>query len=256
MFITIINDCRDSNAVGRQATRVHALFGTAPTFVGVGSDIEAAGNLVDVLAAGEGEEGIVLVNVAPRNGEARKWGNGTPFGWFRYRKTLVVSSIDGLTLSLIRKLRLAERVHVLAEAIPATQFRSYEYLPKAAKRLWDGETIPHRQLPIDELQEALPAVWFVDNFGNCKTTVLAGEAETAEAPSVAIGGEVIPRFRALKDVPDAASALIVGSSGLGARRFLEIVVQGGNAARRFGLRSGDRVNYFSATPSLLRPSEV
>src|SRR5688572_12965729 len=98
MFVTIINDCKDENAFGRQATKAAALFGCSIVTVGVDSDIEAAGNLIDCLDAGEGKEGVILVNVAPRHGDAKKWPNGTPFGYFLYKETLVVTSIDGLTL--------------------------------------------------------------------------------------------------------------------------------------------------------------
>ncbi|PIZ82395.1 MAG: hypothetical protein COY02_00205, partial [Parcubacteria group bacterium CG_4_10_14_0_2_um_filter_41_6] len=62
MFITIINDCKDQNAAGRQAARVACLFNIAPTFVGVQSDIEASGNIIDVLDATEGKKGIILAN--------------------------------------------------------------------------------------------------------------------------------------------------------------------------------------------------
>src|SRR5512141_546524 len=112
MFVTLINDCRDANAFGRQATKAGALLGRLVVTVGVRNDLEAAGNLVDALDAAEGREGVILVNVAPRNGDAKKWPNGTPFGWFKCGGTLVVASIDGLTLSLAKKLGLFEAVHV------------------------------------------------------------------------------------------------------------------------------------------------
>ena len=58
MFITIINDSRDGNAFGWQATRAASLFGCAVSTIGVVDDLEAAGNVVDALDAGEGREGI------------------------------------------------------------------------------------------------------------------------------------------------------------------------------------------------------
>jgi hypothetical protein len=72
MNITIINDCRDANAVGRQSTRASVLIGGPVSFVGVQNDIEAAGNLIDILDAYGGAPGAILVNVAPRNGKAKK----------------------------------------------------------------------------------------------------------------------------------------------------------------------------------------
>jgi hypothetical protein len=106
MFTALINDCRDDNALGRQALRVTQLFDRSPVCIGVKSDREAAGNLVDLLDAAQGEPGVILVNVAPRHGSAKKWANGTPFGAFWYQKTLVVSSIDGVTLSLVHQFGL------------------------------------------------------------------------------------------------------------------------------------------------------
>src|SRR3989344_9103064 len=113
MNIIIINDCRDANAVGRQIARAASLLGGSASFLGVTSDLQAAGNLIDVLDALGENPGVVLVNVAPRNGKAKKWGNGTPFGYFWYRKTLVVASIDGYTLSLVKKLKVVNFVYVL-----------------------------------------------------------------------------------------------------------------------------------------------
>ena len=150
MNITIINDCRDENARGRQTARASSLIGGAVSFVGVLSDLEAAGNLIDVLGAYGEEPGTILVNVAPRNGSAKKWENGTPFGYFWYKKVLVLASIDGITLSFVKKLKLVESIKVfdipavvkfmvednyisaeVGEHIVNTQFRSYDFLPRA-----------------------------------------------------------------------------------------------------------------------------
>ena len=195
MQTIIINDCRDGNAVGRQVARAGALIGGgAVSVVGVGSDLEAAGNLIDSLDAFEGNSGVILVNVAPRHGSAKRWENGTPFGYFRYRRVLVVASVDGLTLSLVKKLRLAESVCVLPvpetveqlmaagalteelhDAIRHTQFRSYDYLPRIAAFLSQGWTLSGEELSMNDIADAPPAVWWIDNFGNCKTTLLEEE---------------------------------------------------------------------------------
>ena len=155
MNITIINYCKDENAKGRQLARIGALFGCAANFVGVSNELEAAGNLIDILDASAQSPGIILVNVAPRNGKAKKHKNGTPFGYFWYQKTLVVASVDGLTLSLVKKLKLAEYIHVLdipetldilikrkflsadlKSQITDNQFRSFDFLPRIAQYLF------------------------------------------------------------------------------------------------------------------------
>jgi hypothetical protein len=43
-------------------------------------------------------------------------------------------------------------------------------------------------------------------------------------------------------VPDRTTALISGSSGLGKKRFLEIVVQGGSAEKKLKIFAGDAID--------------
>lgn len=245
--ITIINDCRDENAKGRQISRVTSLFGITPGFVGVKNDIEAAGNLIDKLdAIGDGEA-VILVNVAPRNGRAKKWKNGTPFGYFKYKNILVVSTIDGLTLSLVKKLGLVESIEVLdieksvdeilddpkeKERIAKTQFRSYEFLPLVANYLYENGSIGGTETyDIKDIEDIGNVVWWVDSFGNCKTTMLKNE----------IDGIDMNFYEHLRDVPDAEIALVLGSSGIGDNRFIEIMKQGDNASRALNLESGSGV---------------
>lgn len=253
MFTTLINDCRDPNAFGRQATKTAALIDAPVNLVGVNSDLEAAGNLVDVLSSAEGRKGVILVNVAPRHGTAKKWLNGTPFGWFSHGDTLVVTSIDGLTLSLVKKLGLVKEIQVFdiptvmdtaiaqglisektAEYVKITQFRSLEFMPRVVAWLVAGHDLPSEPLNSNDIPDAPPAVWYVDCFGNCKTTLLQEETGRISHPELA----TIPHHARLKDVPDGATAIIIGSSGHDERHFLEIVVQGGNASERLGLMSG------------------
>lgn len=258
MNITIINDCRDANAVGRQITRTSSLLNRPVSFVGITSDIQAAGNIIDVLDAIEENLGIILVNVAPRNGKAKKWPNGTPFGYFWYKKILVLASIDGLTLSLVKKFKLTEFVTVLdvpetldqliadgalsknlKGSISKTQFRSYDFLPRVAAYLAKNKELRGTRLHIKNIQDAPPAIWWIDNFGNCKTTLLRKDIQKKNRFSSKIIN--LPYFARLKDVPDKTSALISGSSGLGEKRFLEIVVQGGSAEKKFKISAGDAI---------------
>ena len=256
MHTTIINDCRDANAAGRQMARAASLIGGGVSFMGVASDLEAAGNLIDALDAYGDAPGIVLVNVAPRDGKAKQWKNGTPFGYFWHKEVLVVASIDGLTLSLVKKLNVTDIVNVLdiptivarfvhesvltqeeGDRISNTQFRSYEFLPRIAGDLLKNKEVISERMNIADVSDASQAVWWTDNFGNCKTTMLLEEI-SADVPVQTAFGEVSYFFR-LKDVSDGQVALVTGSSGLGASRFLEIVAQGGNAAQLLDVRSGD-----------------
>ncbi len=255
MFVTIVTDCVDENARGRQLSRAGAYFSCPATLVGIHNDLEAAGNLIDVLDAGEGGEGIVLVNVAPRNGDGKKWPNGTPFGFFYYKRTLVLASVDGLTLSLAKKLGIVSALQLfdittvtahwkqrgrvsdeIKNRIDSTQFRSFEFLPRAALAIYEGGSLPATEFLINAIPDAPKALWWVDNFGNCKTTLLKEEINTASPVETSFGNFAFSPY--LKDVPERQYGIVVGSSGIGERRFLEIVVQGGNAAQKFNLASG------------------
>lgn len=239
----IINDCRDANAKGRQCARVSELLNIPVSFVGVSSDIEASGNVVDMIDAFEGKEGVILVNVAPRNGVAKKFQNGTPFCYFYVGKTLVISSIAGYTLSLIKKLGLTEELHLCPpETIfddlgildkKDTQFRSFELTPKIAQALLSGKKLKTQPISISEIPDLPNCVWWIDCFGNAKTSILDGETE-----ALFVDGKEIKRFPRLKDVPDKQTATIVGSSGFGDKRFLEIVINGASASSVFSLESG------------------
>lgn len=259
MNIVIINDCRDANAMGRQKTRIMALTNSPANSVGVSNDLEASGNLIDCLDAIEGHTGAILVNVAPRSGAAKKWKNGTPFGYFWYQRTLVVTSVDGYTLSLIKKLNIVPAVNVLdipetldimnkngdipkdlVDHITNTQFRSYDFLPRITAYLLNNKGILSTQLPMAEIPEIPKTVWWVDNFGNCKTTCFQEELDIKNGKVNTKFGE-LNFYDRLKDVPDHEPAVIVGSSGFGNKRFVEIVVQGKSAADHFKIKAGDIV---------------
>ena len=259
MFVTIINDCTDGNTVGRQATRIATLFPTvAITMVGIANylEIEAAGNLVDMLDASGGEEGIILVNSAPRH--KKKWPNGTPFGYFRYKKTLVVTTIDGYCLSLVKKLGLIHEImltdvaevayamheqgHIdkqLATQIATTQFRSYDYMPRLAKWVQDGFVVPHTMYSLDNVPDIPQAVWLIDNFGNAKTTILPEEIDFQPGKKIKTKFGEFTCQTQMRDVAVGESALIIGSSGIQDKRFIELIVLGGRAGDVYNLKPGD-----------------
>lgn len=258
MTITIINDCCDQNAQARQVTRAATLLKCPVSFVGVASDLAAAGNLIDGLDAAEGRPGAVLINVAPRNAKGKKWGNGTPFGYFWYKETLVLSTIDGQALSLVKKLKLAQAIHVLdvpsavesmiqvgalarelKNQIVNSQFRSYDFSPRVAAFLLSGGKVESKKCSLDEITDAPQAIWWIDNFGNCKTTLTIEDVGFTSGSTVEMRLGSLPCYARLKDVPDGQVALIIGSSGIEDQRFLEIVAQGGSAQKHFGLSSGD-----------------
>lgn len=251
----IITDCADNNARARQVSRFMGLFGVEPGFLGVGArmpDVEAAGNLLDQLdvitnlpTSRADTPAVVLVNVAPRGDKVReKWENGTPFCYFRVKNVLVVSTYAGRALSLLKDRGMADTVELFdiptvtaeavkwgelseshAQRINHTQFRSLEFLPLVAYWLQEGRPVPSTTHPVDHY-DIKGKVWCIDNFGNAKTTLLPADIDFEEGKKVTLkDGSQATCYRRLADVPKNESALVVGSSGYGKDRFLELVVQ-------------------------------
>ncbi|SRR5258708_3170865 len=259
-FVTLITDCDSPNDFGRQVTRLSCFFektSIIPVSIKFGGTLEASGNLLDILNASEGKKGVILVNAAPRHGEAKKWPNGTPFGYFFYKETLIISTIDGYCLSLAKKLGLIDYVRltdiptVLDAMITAgnlpedqrnliinSQFRSFEYMPRLAKWISEEIDIPHEKYDVNNIVAIPKVVWLVDGFGNCKTTIFPEEVghEAKKLMQTKIGDLIC--YERLKDVPNGEPGLIIGSAGFGQKRLLEVVVQGKSAAQRFNITSG------------------
>lgn len=276
----IITDCSDQNARSRQELRFTELFGSKPTFLGVGADVvlgegnkaadvEAAGNLLDLLDAinlpdnlKSKRQTVVLVNVAPRGGKTKEiWENGTPFCYFRVNGTLVVSTFARRCLSLIRDLGQIESVELLdvptvteaavewgdltadhAQRINDTQFRSFEFMPLVARWLCDGRPVPSISQPLKDIPAIDPSVWCVDSFGNVKTTLRPQDIDFEEGKVIELAdGDKVTCYTRLADVPRGVSAIVIGSSGYGPDRFLEVVIQRGNASKQHSLSIGSPV---------------
>lgn len=259
---TIINDCRDPDAMMRQSVRITSLLGCGVVPTPVRTDFEASHELVNALDAAKGDErAVVFANVAPRNGHSRKWGNGTPFVYFEVENTLVLASVEGNTLSLAKKLgllpnplQLLEVKEVMlslisqgkvereeGEAIIHSQFRSFTFLPLAASFILSGENLPTTEYDAELIPEAEAWVVYKDNFGNCKTSLLPEDVEFTEGKVVRTRFGEFPCIPHLADVPDGETALTIGSSGYGEKRLLEIVINGDFAAKRLGIRIGAHI---------------
>lgn len=261
MFVTIINDCHDGNANARQETLLASLFkydldNISSVGIGFGDTIEASGNLIDILGISE-SHGIVLLNAAPRT---KNFPNGTPFGHFYYKNVHVVSTVDGYSLSLVKKLKLTDSIELfdvptvidwavgekkidkeLGERIKVSQFRSLDFSPRVAHWIWEGWNVPSTTYPIDKILDAPNTIWYIDIFGNCKTTLLPEDINFKPGNEVEIKGVHIKCYQYLKDVPSGELAIIQGSSGIGDKKFLEIVINGDNVAKVLGLKVGDEI---------------
>lgn len=258
MFTTIINDCRDDNARSRQESRISSHLETSLSFIGVDSDIEASMQLIDVLDASEGRPGIILVNVAPRGGHTTKWENGTPFCYFWYKKTLVVSSVDGFTLSGVKKYLGISEVQLLdthtgaaamvsagfidfatGNRIATSQFRSFDFVPRIAAFIYTGHTAPSTHYSLDTTPALPAAIWHIDSFGNCKTTIASDDDRISTTTITRFG--TFPHVKKLRDVPDSTIALVTGSSGIHDIRCIEIMMQRGHAASVIKAAIGDDI---------------
>ena len=261
MYVTIINDCADPGTMNRQVVRAATLFPAthiSPVAVGAYADLEASGMIIDTIDGAMDEPGIILANVAPRHGKAKQWPNGTPFGHIKYQNTHIFATVDGATLSLVHKYGLAKNIEVydiptvldamikqgkltpkLRDPIINTQFRSYEFLPRIAKWYLDKEIIPFTLHPLSDFLPSPLAVWYVDNFGNCKTTAWQQDLGHQAGKTLMTPWGKLQCYDRLKDVPNGKAGLIVGSSGYQDKRFLEIVLQGKSAAAHFGIKVGD-----------------
>ncbi len=264
--ITYISDCRDDNTQGRLKTRVGTLFpGHSTVFVGVGTDREAAINLVDVIDAYDGNPGIILANVARREGHDRKqkWENGTPFGHFKFHNLDIFTTIDGYILSLLEKVsgeKISVNIYDIPSVVPHmsldaktqdriihTQFRSFDYLPRLAAQIMNAVELPVTEVFTDVPAMPLEVCW-VDSFGNLKTNILPEEIDFAVGRKIVLRVSnnkqlLLPCFNRLKDIPDGTAGLTIGSSGMEHQRFIEIMQQGKSAAYTLGMGSGTVIEY-------------
>ncbi len=268
----IITDCVDDETRVRQEVRFRGLFGVLPSFIRLTSamhTVEAAGGLVDILGvignlpdSHNTGVNIILVNVAPRGSDIKKkWDNGTPFCYFRVANTLVVSTYEGHCLALARDMGLVEHVELLdiptvtaaavewgeltpneAERINHTQFRSLQFLPLVALWLHQGRQVPSVAQSLADLPHVANAIWYIDNFGNAKTTIQPEEIGFVEGKKITLAiGKDVMCYNRLADVPQGETALTVGSSGYKSHRFVELVIQRDSAANVHNLHVGDRV---------------
>ncbi len=265
----IINDCLDDNTRGRQCFALGSFLEKGvQAFVGVKTDLEATGNIVD-LAAASHSDAVILWNVAHRDGEAKKFGNGTPFCWTEFtkktgEKIIGFGTVDGFALSLPKKFGIFKSINLLdtseaAEAMGkagfmtsdeirraySSQHRSLDFAPFAAAFILAGGQLPSSIIPIAQIPDCPDIIWWVDNFGNCKTSIVPlnpADFSSNIENAMNVRGEYLASFRHLSQVPDGWAAVDIGSSGIDGIECLEIVVQGGSAAKRFNLKVGQMLS--------------
>lgn len=263
--VVVITDCQCANAALRQSMAWVNFAGTDQPNnpFAITGDIDGAGMLVDALVESRGLPWVIFCQSAPRDYESQKKRNGSPFGYFWYRETLVIASLDGYMLSLAKRLGfitsaadvremniaevLASRVtegeltENEASMILRSQFRSLKFAPRAAGWILAGAKIPTRRLDFCRIPDFGNRVWWIDNFGNCKTSIRRSDVGYKEQNTLRTTIGELPCIYDLRSVPEGQQAATIGSSGPEGDEFIEFVVQGkncGSAAKRFGLKVG------------------
>lgn len=245
MQITIISDCKDDNARGRQQSRYQALLGDSnQVFIGASTDLQAQGELIDAIDARKGEPAIIVVNVAPR-GNKEKYPNGIPFCFHKLGDMVIIGTPNCFPLAkklgMFGKTFQTDILEVCSKFLPEaeakriaeSQFRSFEYLPYLAKWIKEGKEIPCVEMDIEDFGDE-NFVWGIDCFGNCKTTATDKMSLNNYAN--------LPYFERLTDVPkNKEPALTKGSSGYADNRFFEIVIQRESASNLLDLKVGSVV---------------
>lgn len=250
-------DCKDQNALTRLQARLTVLFPNSQIHgVGIMTDVEASGCILDTLDALRisKKPAIIIGNLAPRSDKSHK--NGAPFYVGHVGSTHIIATKTCFTL--LAKIGLLSSIYETdvetvcmkfvpkneAKRIANSQFRSFEYVPLLAKWVFQKKKIPGKQEKIVSTTEN--TVWWVDNFGNCKTTITEDELRKyihANAVTLTLNDKSItlPFYQKLADVPKGERAIIIGSSGYKDIRFAEIVKQGGSASDELKITSGAKI---------------
>lgn len=146
----------------------------------------------------------------------------------------------------VREVRRVENTRLFVEEVSATFHGRDVFAPVAAWLATGGgwaavgpKTEKWERLERPRSQRTAKgwrgAVVYVDRFGNAITNLDLKRARAHRELRLP-GGEVCSLGRCYQSVPRGQGVVVPGSSG-----YLEIAVNGGSAARRFGLKAGDRV---------------
>lgn len=251
MIVNIISDCADGNARGRLMARCQALFGATPIFWPVENKWELAGNIIDACDASLRTKNVILGNVAPRSGDGT---NGTPFFWARVNDNWIFSTRSNEVIWLLEKMFGNQTLYRVdwahmpdhGDESEVYQFRSFELLPRyAAATIHVSLTGKPEPWAVQAIQNPAASIWWVDAFGNCKTTLCVDELNFEAGERYNVNAHYAARgYKRLCDVPFGEIGVVPGSSGFGDKRFIEIVTGGkvkGGAAQMLGLRSGEQI---------------
>lgn len=268
----VITDCHCANAVLRQFMVWQNFAGTAPpAVISITGDIDGAGMLVDALVEARREPWVIFCQSSPRDTSSADSDNGSPFAYFWYENTLVIASVAGRMLSLAKELGFIDRGssvqvmdvsevvdHMVYELkmfdgvegrqIKHSQFRSLKFAPQAVGWILGNIKFPTTELPLAKIPDFGKRIWWIDNFGNCKTSLRDNHVHWFEGRILRTSLGDFPCIKELRAVPEGESAAVMGSSGIEGQEFIELVVQGvrsGSAAKKYELRIGSEFEVLS-----------
>lgn len=263
--VAIVSDC-GGQAMSRMMVRVNALMPGARCIAFESAClIEASGNIVDALDAfSPHTTGAILCNSAPRKDARETNGSAIVAGSVGLITLISTAGALGLVRKLVPNL-MVRKLNVnafLSQCVKTDRhtfnFRGLEVIPHILKHMHyynDKGSFLFQDFfePFDQFPAVDSCVWHVDTIGghptNLKLTILRDECKGFEKGHTARvlfpksgASHEIPCFERLTDIPTGSLGLYEGSSGLGNRRFLEIAVMGGSAAKELGVRAGDPIS--------------
>ena len=234
----VISDCYDYNAQARYVAGFSRHIGGPINTYGIQGLYEGAGITMDIIDTLGGAEAIVFLNVAPRRDKDKddNHKNGRPFYYFFIRETLVICSSEDGIFSFFSHMGIPfEEIRAIDfDQIPNipthTQFRSAQCVPAAAALILNKTFIGKEVLSDITISDVPPQIWFVDNFGNCKTTLLTHDSLSS-----------LPGYTSMNDVRDGEAAQIIGSSGYADNRLVELTIKGASYAATYDKKIGNQI---------------
>ena len=254
-------DCADSNAASRVTAHLTARLPNYNSYVyGINSWQEASINLLNIVEVWEktGSTGnIVVGNIAPRTDKS--WQNGAPFCFVWVNGNLVIGtpacfamllrekSIPG---NIIYQTDVQEVCSKLiedqaeVEEISRTQFRSLWYVPRLAAWLVSFKKVPWKILDLKHVPAIEEEILLIDCFGNIKLSIDSSRlGDVLKGKTKFLVGQreydIPASYGRLSDIPNGQVGFIVGSGG----GLIELIVNGGSAAKHFDARIGEKIEF-------------
>lgn len=216
-------------ARGAPDTKVIELFSDLPAF-----DPQSAAYLLPAYSTQAQTGDVVLGVVDPGVGSARRCVAARADGvWY-------VGPDNGLFSQVVRRARSVEVWSLPVPPTASATFHGRDVFAPAAAQVSAGNGLPTGQsldpsaLDRPAWPDDLPAIIYLDKYGNAMTGLRVSALKNASALSVR--GALLNRGRTFSDCPEGHAFFYPNANGL-----FEIAVNGGSAVRSLGLKIGDKI---------------